>query len=176
MAIFEMMDPTLQPAKSATGLAPRPADLRGKRLVLMDNGKPNADRLLKEIYAILEPELQPSSVTWKTVPTTFPASDELLDEIAAECDLVIEAVGSCGSCSAASVADVILMERRGIPSAAICTDALKASADSMARIQGMPGYRYAVVPHPMSSIDPETVASHARLAAPQVLAILKATT
>jgi hypothetical protein len=71
------------------------------------------------------------------------------------------------------VADTILMEQRGVPSAAICTDALKPAADAMARIQGAPGYRYAVVPHPVSSLDPDAVQQHAKLAAPQVLSILK---
>lgn len=71
------------------------------------------------------------------------------------------------------MADVILMEQRGVPSAAICTDALRPSADAMARIQGMPGYRFAVVPHPVSSLDESQVEERARLAAPQVLEILR---
>ena len=71
------------------------------------------------------------------------------------------------------MADVILMEQRGIPSAAICTDALRPSADAMARIQGAPGYRFAVVPHPVSSLDEKGIEERARLAAPQVLAILR---
>lgn len=65
------------------------------------------------------------------------------------------------------------LEKRGIPGAAICTDALRASADAMAAIQGAPGYRYAVVPDPVSSLDPEGINAHARIAAPQVLAILR---
>ncbi len=93
MSAIAMMDPTVQPAGAAVGLAERPPDLRGKRLVLMDNGKNNAKKLLEEVFAILEPELQPASIAWRTVPTTLPASEELLDEIAAECDLVIQAVG-----------------------------------------------------------------------------------
>ena len=71
------------------------------------------------------------------------------------------------------MADTILLERRGVPSAAICTDALRASADAMAAIQGAPGYRYAVVPHPVSSLDADGLRSHARLAAAQVLEILR---
>jgi hypothetical protein len=95
VSAFTMMDPTVQPAiaTAGPGLAPRPADLRGKRLVLMDNGKNNARRLLEEVFTILEPALAPAEVTWRKVPTTLPASEELLDEIAAECDLVIQAVG-----------------------------------------------------------------------------------
>jgi hypothetical protein len=71
------------------------------------------------------------------------------------------------------VADVILMEKRGIPAAAICTDALRMSANAMAVIQGAPDYRFAVVPHPVSSLDADGIAAHARLAAPQVLEILR---
>ena len=93
MPVFEMMDPTVQPAGASVGLAERPADLRGGRLVLMDNGKHNARQLLEAVYEILEPELAPSQVLWRSVPTTLPAPEDLLDEIAADCDLVIEAVG-----------------------------------------------------------------------------------
>ncbi len=90
---FEMLDPTVQAEGAAVLLAERPADLRNKRIVLMDNGKHNARELLEAVFAIVEPELSPSSVTWKKVPATWPAADEMLDEIAKECDLVIEAVG-----------------------------------------------------------------------------------
>ncbi|CCH89562.1 protein of unknown function [Modestobacter italicus] len=90
---FEMLDPTVQAEGAAVLLADRPADLRGKRLVLMDNGKHNARELLEAVFAIVGPELAPSSVTWKTVPATWPADDALLDEIARDCDLVLEAVG-----------------------------------------------------------------------------------
>jgi hypothetical protein len=71
------------------------------------------------------------------------------------------------------VADVIFLERRGVPSAAICTDALQASANAMAALHGAPGYRYAIVPHPVSSLDAEGLRAHAKLAAPQVLEILR---
>jgi hypothetical protein len=93
MAAFEMMDPTVQPEGAAVGLADRPADLTGRRLVLLDNGKNNARALLENVCALLEGDLAPSSVSWRTVPTTLPASEDLLDSIAEEADLVIEAVG-----------------------------------------------------------------------------------
>ncbi len=94
MSAFPLMDPTAQPASAAAvGLAERPAELRGRRLVLMENGKNNARALLEAVFELVEPELAPSQVTWRTVPTTLPASGELLDDIASECDLVIQAVG-----------------------------------------------------------------------------------
>lgn len=74
------------------------------------------------------------------------------------------------------MADLILLEKRGVPGAAICTEALRASADAMAAVQGAPGYRYAVVPHPVSSLDSSGIERYARVAAPQVLEILRGVT
>src|SRR3954466_10948704 len=93
MGGFAMLDPTVQPEGATVQLAEQPPDLRGRRLVLMDNGKHNARQLLEEVFALLEPELAPSEVTWRSVPTTLPADGDLLDDIARRCDFVIEAVG-----------------------------------------------------------------------------------
>lgn len=42
----------------------------------------------------------------------------------------------------------------------------------MARIQGYPGYRYALIPHPLSSLTPEETRARAREVLPEVLEIL----
>lgn len=55
----------------------------------------------------------------------------------------------------------------------INTEALAGVADAMATALGFPGYRYAVVPHPIGSLDAEQVRQRAKLAAPQVLALLR---
>jgi hypothetical protein len=68
---------------------------------------------------------------------------------------------------------MIMMEQRGVPAAAICTHALRASADAMARLQGISGYRYAVVTHPVASLVEDEIQERARVAAPQVLEILR---
>ena len=90
---FLLMDPTGQPSITEVALAPRPEDLRHKRLGLIDNTKANAAELLEAVEAVLHDELEPVEIIRRRVPATLPASDELLDEIARECDLVIEAVG-----------------------------------------------------------------------------------
>lgn len=90
---FLLLDPTAQPTTTSVALAPRPADLRQKRLGLLDNTKANAGELLEAVAALLEGDLEPAEVVRLRVPATLPADDELLDEIARQCDLVIEAVG-----------------------------------------------------------------------------------
>lgn len=90
---FLLVDPTQQPTSLATTRATRPADLRGLRLGLVQNTKANAAKLLEEVETYLRDELAPAVVNRYAVPATLPAADDLLDQIAAECDLVIEAVG-----------------------------------------------------------------------------------
>lgn len=70
------------------------------------------------------------------------------------------------------MADGTLFERRGIPAAAICTHTFKKSGDAMAKIQGYPGYRFALTPHPLSSLTPEELKTRAEEVLPQVLDLL----
>lgn len=75
-------------------LAVRPASLRGLRLGLLDNSKPNADLLLDGVCDELESELQPSAVVRRRKPGAgVPGPEALLEELGAECDAVIVAVG-----------------------------------------------------------------------------------
>ncbi len=90
---FLLVDPTQQPTGLSVTLAARPPALRGLRLGLVENTKANAAALLEEVEAFVRDALEPSAVRRYSVPATLPASDEVLDRIAAECDLVIQAVG-----------------------------------------------------------------------------------
>lgn len=88
-----LCDPTAQPALETVSLAPRPESLRGRRIALVQNGKHNADNLVTRVFELLAPELEPADVLRRAVPTTVPASEDFLDKLATECDLVIQAVG-----------------------------------------------------------------------------------
>jgi len=70
------------------------------------------------------------------------------------------------------VADGTIFERKGIQAAAILTDTFRRPGDAMARVQGFADYRYAVITHPISSLNAEQVRERALQALPQVLAIL----
>ena len=65
-----------------------------------------------------------------------------------------------------------MLERKGVQTAAILTDTFRRSGDAMARTQGFADYRYAVITHPISSLDQEQICQRARQALPAVLAIL----
>lgn len=70
------------------------------------------------------------------------------------------------------MADGIIFEKRGVPAASVTTDAFTASGNAMARARGFPNYRYAMMPHPLSSLTPEQVQEQATKLIPELLEIL----
>ena len=70
------------------------------------------------------------------------------------------------------MADGAILERRGIPAAVIITHTFTRPAQVMARVYGYPEYRYAAIPHPISSLNAEQITQRAATVLPEVLAIL----
>jgi hypothetical protein len=64
------------------------------------------------------------------------------------------------------------LERAGVPAVSICTDAFTVTARAMAKAYGFPGYEFAIVPHPIASLDLEQIRERARTLVPQLLRIL----
>ena len=70
------------------------------------------------------------------------------------------------------MADGTIFERKGVQTAAILTDTFRRPGDAMARVQGFQNFRYAVITHPISSLNEEQIRERARTVLPEVLAIL----
>ena len=70
------------------------------------------------------------------------------------------------------MADGTTFERKGVQTAAILTDTFRRPGDAMARVQGFLNFRYAVIEHPISSLNEEQIRERARAVLPEVLAIL----
>ena len=68
----------------------------------------------------------------------------------------------------------MILERRGVPAAVICTDAFRAPADAMAGLRGAAGYRYVTTPHPVAILNPEQVRERALSVLPEVVSLLVA--
>lgn len=169
-----LLDPTGMDERDVeTTLAPRPTALKGLRVGLLDNTKPNATLLLEEIAAILVEEEEIAGATLYTKDYFgTPAKQELLEQIVREVDVVVTAVGDCGSCSAATVADGIQLERAGVPAVSIVSDSFYPSGRAMAAVQGFPGFDFHAVPHPVASLTHEQIVAHATSSVPEVVRIL----
>ena len=178
-----MPNPILDPTGRADGhspaepaglqLAPRRADPRGLRVGLLNNTKHNAALLLAEIGKLLAADHSMSVALAETKPNfAAPAPADLVERFARECDVVVTGVGDCGSCSASAVADGIVFEHAGLPSAVICSDAFTVTASAMADLRGAPGYRFIVTEHPVAVLDEEQVRQRAKRLAPEVVAMV----
>lgn len=169
----KLLDPTGADERPAdSSLAPRPAGLRGLTVGLLDNTKPNAEVLLSKIADELRGRYDVDARMYRKGYFGTPAEEELIKQISRDCDLVITAVGDCGSCSAATVADGILLERTGVPTVSIVSDSFLASGRAMAEVQGFPGFEFAAVGHPVASLDATQLRDRARAVLPDVLRIL----
>jgi hypothetical protein len=74
--------------------AARTQTLKGKRLAILDNTKWNAGKLLRDIQAKLTASAGLSAITYyRKHSFSMNAASALLDEIAANNDLVITAIG-----------------------------------------------------------------------------------
>jgi len=70
------------------------------------------------------------------------------------------------------VLDGILLEKTGVPSAAIVTDAFEVTGRAMAEQWGLPYYRFLVMPHPIANLTEAGLDQRAREIAPEVAKLL----
>ena len=91
---FALLDPTVEPLPDSTELALRPGDLNGKVVGLLANGKRNADKLLDNLYSLLQDTYDFGGVVRlnKRDPTR-PAPEQIINELLESCDLVVTATG-----------------------------------------------------------------------------------
>jgi hypothetical protein len=70
------------------------------------------------------------------------------------------------------LADGILLERAGVPTVSICTDAFTVPARAMAKAYGFPGFEFVTVPHPIASLSLDQIRERVRDLMPELLRIL----
>jgi len=70
------------------------------------------------------------------------------------------------------VLDGILFEKRGVPAAAIVTDAFIETGRAMARTWGIADYQFLHLPHPIANLTEEELDQRAREVAPKVAQLL----
>ena len=68
--------------------------------------------------------------------------------------------------------DGILLEKVGVPSAAIVTDVFEVTGRAMAELWGLPYYRFLVMPHPIANLAEGELDQRAREIAPEVVRLI----
>ena len=90
-----LVDPTGVPMPASTPkLAPRPKEFRDKVLGLMQNSKPNSDKVLAELGNILKQEMGFREVFMVSKHhASLPPKPEVVNELVQRADVVVTGVG-----------------------------------------------------------------------------------
>lgn len=128
--------------------------LAAKRVALVDNGRPNADKVLEllERELIEQYGIQPTWIRkvdhgrpgmggWTVIPILDVAPD-LPDEV----DVVITGIGNCGGCTLRSVLDVAELESRGVPAVVLVEPSWYTQAKLIGKSVSLPPSRIRVLP------------------------------
>jgi hypothetical protein len=68
--------------------------------------------------------------------------------------------------------DGIEYEKRGIPACVVVTERFISTADLTAKMAGMPGYEYALIPHPLSRASADLLKKRADVVLERVIELL----
>lgn len=153
MTELRVLKPVTDPPAGGTllRLAPR-GGLVGKRLVVVDNGKPRATELLSAVADGLASRFHTEAFSIFSKPgASQPISAQDVADIAISADVVLTGLGDCGGCSACSLQDALLMEQAGRPATVVISEPFQGRIAGYAAKLGAPGYGTVVVPHPVAS-------------------------
>ena len=92
---ISLVDPTgADPGMTSLNLSPRPVDLKGKRLGLLDNSKANSDIILNAIAEVLNQQYEFAAIFYvQKHSACLPPVPEILADLHRNCDVVIAGVG-----------------------------------------------------------------------------------
>jgi hypothetical protein len=71
------------------------------------------------------------------------------------------------------VLDSVILEKAGIPTVPVVTDAFESTAREMAELWGVPDFRFVMMPHPLASLQAEGIAQRADDLIEKVLTLLQ---
>ena len=94
MATITVLTPVGERRQATLAVPPLPADLRGLTVGFVDNTKHNFDLLVQEMGALLKERFGVKAIVHRRkANASTPASDEIIEGIAKDCDLVFAGSG-----------------------------------------------------------------------------------
>jgi hypothetical protein len=171
MSSVLLRDPT---AETASEMRPRrapPASLDGVTVALMDIGKMRGDEFIARLEVLFR-ERGISTRRYKKPTNTRTAPLELLQRIAAECQVVVIALSDCGSCTSCSTHDLVDLDRRGLAGVSVLTEEFRPAFAQQCSAIGFDGASL-YVPHPMQNRTTEELHRFAEEVFEKVLGTLR---
>jgi len=163
----EVMDPLAETAAEKIEILPIPKKIR--KITYFDNTKPNADVILNTIREKLNIEHVEA-----IKPAGAPATEEQI-QMAKKGDLVILALGDCGSCTTWVILDAIRLEKEEKPALCVCTHEFIDYAHSLAKAQGSEDLRIIEIQHPIAGLKESEVTEKTLKIIPEIKKLLNIT-
>jgi hypothetical protein len=134
------------------------ASLAGRRIGVLDNGKPNALLLMTEMARLLAARAGATVGAIVSKRTAAePCEEPTLATVLDGADVILSGSADCGSCTSWSIFDVDQVERAGKVSIGITTTAFEGLSRQVASTLGLPSARICAVGHPLGGIDDDAV-------------------
>lgn len=162
----EVLNPLADINSDKLDLNPIPYDF--EKISLIDNTKPGADIILK----YLGENLGKRTFINVNKPAGAPATKQQLEK-AAKGDIIILALGDCGSCSSWVVLDAIRLEKMGIPTISICSTSFSKFAGELARSHGAEDLNILSVEHPIAGLSEDEITEKTMKILPSLRYILQ---
>jgi hypothetical protein len=149
---FTVLSPVgTPPTITRKNAAPRPENLDGKTIYLVDCRFDDSIELLKQVEAWFAAHMPNVKTKIVSLSATYQKDDpKTWNEIKANGDAAIIGVGHCSNCAPAVTTHAITLETKyGVPTVALHTDKFDRVVASVARVAGLPEAPRAFVPQPV---------------------------
>ncbi len=163
-----LLDPTAEAAPAMRCRREPPADLMGKTVALMDIGKMRGDEFIDRLETLFA-ERGVATRRYKKPTNTRTAPIEMLQQIHAECDVLVIALSDCGSCTSCSTHDLNDLDLRGLPGVSVLTTEFQSAFAKQCAAIGFDGASV-FVPHPLQNRTTEEVRRFAESSFDEILA------
>jgi hypothetical protein len=158
-----LVNPIPRPTPPPITISVKP---RRRRVVMIDNWKPNSIEILTRAKKLLEERgIEVAELRAKT-RAGIPMAAALFDELAQEEGLILCGISDCGSCSASSAVDSVVLQGRGATALAVLTEPFQDQVNRAMSYQ--PADRdlpVIVLPHPMQNVTEAELDQRARMLA-----------
>jgi hypothetical protein len=149
--------PESYPRREVRGNNPMPRSLDGITLGVLHNGKAGGDKILRGLEQRFTAAHPGATVRHQRKPLASLAMSDREQAAMADCDLVLTAVGDCGSCSSLTIHDAVALEKAGVPTIAVCTKPFATFARAQAKSLGLADLRVLILDHPVAELPEEAI-------------------
>lgn len=153
-------------------IAPRAVALEGATIGIVDNGWHCMHVLTEELTSALTETYGVAEVVVKHTSGSLTMTPAERADLLQRCQAVVIGIGTCGSCTRWVLQDAVELERAGLPTVSLYTEAFALLASTLAEMDGMTGVPRVVLPHPLNPLPDDEIRAAARSSMEQMLGAL----